>query len=664
MKPLTKSARIAEGLRQLNIKDNFDVLYHLPRRYDNFTPTRETELNHKERVVLIGKLAGPPLYKKHLRVNSVTFPFVTQKKNFFKVIAYNRPYLLQQLKMDVLYTLIGVYNDQKHEINFETIVVGEMEPDKYLKPIYSLPSSIANFEYLRLVQKAFAAVSQHLDNDIPLKYRKKYRLISEKDALSAIHFPKKYSDIYQGLRVLKYRECLLFSLKTQLIRAENQTLKKGSKSAIELLRINEFIKTLPFKLTQDQVKAVREIVLDMNKPHLMYRLLQGDVGTGKTLVAIIALFANYLRGDQGALMVPTDTLANQHFQTVRNLFKDTEIKVELLTGNIPLERRHEIKKGLLSGKIAIVVGTHALFSEDIEYKSLGLAVIDEQHRFGVNQRGLLAAKGERSDLLLMSATPIPRSLALTLYGDLEVTTLAQFPRQKRDVITKVLPSKDKEINREIQKALEKNTPVFIIAPLIEEGASQRFSVLKLADAYQKRYPDQVQVLHGKLSSEEKEQILQNFKNGLKPILISTTVIEVGIDVPEASLMIIYNASSFGLATLHQLRGRIGRQGQRALCLLLNDEEEAEEKLQTLVKSNDGFAIAEADLRFRGPGEISGYRQSGFPAFQFANIIDDLAMFKYARKDAEEIIRDSLEADYRPLLETAKKEIRAQAFTNV
>lgn len=664
MKPLTKSPRIAEGLAQLNIKTFFDVLYHLPRRYDNFTPTRETELDHKEKVVLIGRLAGPPLYKKHLKVNSVTFPFVTENKNYFKVIAYNRPYLLQQLKMDVLYTLIGTYNDQKHEVNFETIVVGEMEPDKYLKPIYSLPASIANFEYIRLVHKAFNEVGSILDNDIPTQLQKRYRFLSEKEALAAIHFPKQFPDIYQGLRVLKYQECLLFSLKTQLIRMENQALRKGKKAEIALLKINDFIKTLPFKLTRDQIKAIREIVLDMNEQHLMYRLLQGDVGTGKTLVALIALFANYLRGDQGALMVPTDTLANQHYQTVKKMFKNTSIKVALLTGNITPEERKEVKRGLVLGKIDIVVGTHALFSEDIEYRSLGLAVIDEQHRFGVNQRGLLAAKGERSDLLLMSATPIPRSLALTLYGDLEVTTLAEFPQQKRDVITKVLKYKDPEIDLEIKKALTKNAPVFVIAPLIEEGPSQRFSVLQLAEDYQKKYPNLVQVLHGKLSSEEKAEILQNFKNGIKPVLISTTVIEVGIDVPEASLMIIYDASSFGLATLHQLRGRIGRNGQPALCLLLNEDEEAEDKLKTLVESNDGFVIAEADLRLRGPGEISGYRQSGFPTFQFANIIDDLAMFKHARKDAEEIIKNPYQPSNFAIINRAKHEIRALEFTNV
>lgn len=665
MKQLSKSPRINEALSHLAISSYFDVLYHLPRTYDNFAPTRESNLDHKERVVLIGKLAGPVLFNRHQRVKVVTFPFVTKNHISYRIVAFNRPYLLNQLKNEEIYTLVGIYNRQKHEINLVNLVRGEMEPDRYLKPIYSLPMTLANHEYLRLVRKSFKLVGESISNDIPQELVKRYRFISEKEALAAVHFPQTIDDVYQGLRVLKYRECLLFSLKTQLIRAENKLLKKGLKAEIDLQKINDFILTLPYKLTTDQVKAIREIVLDMNQQNLMYRLLQGDVGTGKTLVAEIALFANYLRGDQGALMAPTDALAQQHFQTLSKLFSSTNIRIGLLTGNISLEEKNKIKNQLSSGEIDIAVGTHALFSSDVFYHSLGLAVIDEQHRFGVNQRGLLAAKGERSDLLLMSATPIPRTLALTLYGDLEVTTLMQFPQQKRDVITKIFTSDSNQIHQEIKKTLAKNEQIFVVAPLIEEGNGNRSSVEALAENYLKHYPQEVQVLHGKLNADEKQIILQRFKNGEKPILISTTVIEVGIDVGSASLMIIYDAASFGLAALHQLRGRIGRQGQRALCMLLSDNQtEDEEKLQVLVNSNDGFYIAEADLRLRGPGEMSGLKQAGLPNFQYVNIISDFAMFDYACKDASEILAHPKDPENIAILQAAQREIKYQLFTNV
>jgi len=665
MRPLSKSPRINEGLTRLGVSNYFDVLYHLPRTYDNFAPTRENDLDHKERVVLIGKLAGPLVYNRHQHISVVTFPFVTKNHIFYRIIAYNRPYLLNQLKNETIYTLVGIYNGQKHEINLVNLIRGEMEPDQYLKPIYSLPAQIANHEYLRLVRRAFHLVSDELSNDIPQELVNRYHFVTEKEALSSIHFPRTLEDVYQGLRVLKYRECLLFSLKTQLIRAENKLLKKGKKATINLQKINEFILTLPYKLTTDQVKAVREIVLDMNQQNLMYRLLQGDVGTGKTLVAEIALFANYLRGDQGALMAPTDTLAQQHYQTLKAIFGSMNIKIGLLTGNLSSEERTIIKHQLIAGSIDIVVGTHALFSADIFYLSLGLAVIDEQHRFGVNQRGLLAAKGERSDLLLMSATPIPRTLALTLYGDLEVTTLAQFPQKKRDVITKILSPNNPELFEEIKKTLAKKQQIFIVAPLIDQNDGGRSSVMSLAQDYQKSFPQEVQILHGKLSSEEKQLIIENFKNGSKPLLISTTVIEVGIDVGSASLMIVYDASSFGLAALHQLRGRIGRQGQKATCILLgNEEDEEAKKLRVLVESNDGFHIAEADLKLRGPGEMSGLRQSGLPSFQYVNIITDFTMFEYARIDATEIMRHGKDVNYQAILETAQKEIKFSQFTNV
>lgn len=661
---LSKSPRINEALSLMGIFGYPDVLLHLPRNYADFTPTRETNLEHKERLVFAGKIAGAPTYARHGHVAIVKFAFMTLNGHFFKVTAFNRPYLMKILIMNEVYTLIGSYDRNKMEINLVNIVKGEMGPDDRIKPIYSLPSAIENYMFIRLVEKSFRECPEGISDVIPPLFRQKYKLLPKMEALRHVHQPTSLDDVYTGLRVLKYEECLLFSLKTQIIREENKVLLKEAKAPIELARINDFIKTLPYKLTHDQVEAVRETVLDMNKAPLMYRLLQGDVGSGKTIVAAIALYANFLRGDQGAIMAPTDSLARQHYRTLTSIFAKTGIKVSLLVGSFTNAEKNQVKDELLDGNIDILVGTHALFTNDVTYQSLGLAVIDEQHRFGVSQRLLLASKGRHADLLLMSATPIPRTLALTLYGDLDVTTLTQFPFAERKVTTKIVDSDSKAIDKSIDEALANHKRVYIIAPLIEMGQEDRFSVEKLYPRYLLKYPGQVSLMHGKMAQDEKQEALDDFASGRTPILVSTSVIEVGIDVKEASLMVIYDASGFGLASLHQLRGRIGRDGTPATCYLVDDtmEEEEQEKLQVLVKSNDGFHIAEEDLKRRGPGEMSGYRQSGMPSFNYVNLVSDFKMFEYAREDAKYILKETKQ--FASLINKAKQEALDAKFTNV
>lgn len=661
---LSKSPRIQEALESMGIHDYFDVLEHLPRDYADFTPTKETELNHKARLVITGKVAGSATFARHGRVTLIRFPFYSHQGHFFKVIAFNRPYLMKTLVQNEVYTLVGSYDRNKMEVDMVNIVKGEMPEDERIKPVYSLPNSLENYMFIRLVAKAFENTMGEILNVIPMTLKEKYRLLDRYDALRKLHQPTSLDDVYQGLRVLKYEECLLFSLKTQLIREENKVLIKDAKASIELLKINDFVRTLPYKLTHDQVEAVRETVLDMNKPSLMYRLLQGDVGTGKTLVAALALYANYLRGDQGAIMAPTDSLARQHFRTLTELFKNTSVRVGLLVGSFTASEKARVKEDLHNGTNHIAVGTHALFTNDVIYQSLGLAIIDEQHRFGVNQRLSLASKGQHADLLLMSATPIPRTLALTLYGDLDVTTLNAFPMPSRQVTTKVITPESKDIDKYVKDALEKNRRIYVIAPLIEMGENDDYSVEKLFPKYLIKYPGKVGWLHGKLEQDEKELALADFASGRTPILVSTSVIEVGIDVRPAGLMIIYDANRFGLASLHQLRGRIGRDGQPAVCLLAYDgiEPDAEEKLKVLVDSNDGFHIAKEDLKRRGPGEMSGYRQSGLPSFRFVNLINDFKMFEVAREDAKMILANP--KNYATLIYRAKKEALQAKFTNV
>lgn len=663
---ITKSERLNKALDNMNIYSFKDVLLHLPRKYENLTPTHENNLIDKERVVLVGNIVGSIQTRKFPRISVSKFSFVTLKKNVFYVEAWNRPYLSNIVEEGAVYTLVGNYDAQKNKINFINMTKGAPKKEDMLKPIYSLNRNIENFEYIQLVSRAFNNIEPYaIKDEIPPYFKKKYRLLSKYEALHFVHKPSSYDDIHKGLRVLKYEECLLFCLKTQMIRSKNKESIDYIKTKIDVDKVHDFINNLPYKLTNDQLKAVDETLKDMNSPNLMYRLLQGDVGTGKTLVAAIALYGNYLRGDQGAFMAPTDALAKQHYKNLYKLFAPLGIKVGLLVGSKSTKDRSAIRRALINNQIDIVVGTHVLFSKDINYLSLGLAIVDEQHKFGVNQRMLLASKGSHADLMLMSATPIPRTLALTLYGDLDVSTLVEFPHKERKITTKIIKEKDKILMEKINSALENNKRVFIVAPNILETENSEVSVEQLFARYLLKFPGKVSLLHGKLEQDDKDFVLKDFEEGRTPILISTSVIEVGIDVSDAEVMIIYDPTHFGLASLHQLRGRIGRNGKEATCLLVcedNDEEDLE-KLNVLVESNDGFYIAEQDLKMRGPGELGGIRQSGLTNFAYVNLVNDFRMFEAAREDAKFILDNSFEPQFKSIIIRANKEIDNNDFTN-
>lgn len=662
----SKSPRINKALYDMGLFTYEDIIFHLPRKYDNLEPTREYGLKDKERVVFLGKVTRPPVNSRFSRAQVTRFSFTTKAGNTFAVEAWNRPYLTKMLDSESVYTLVANFDYYKNKLNMINLTKGEPPVGDYLRPVYTLPQAITNYQFSRLVAKAFASKESIIESDLPKPLSEKYRLLDKEEALHLVHRPFSKKDIYEGLRVLKYEECLLFSLKTQIIRSQNKELIKNERQFIDRDKLKAFIRSLPYKLTQDQISSTAEIVKDMDQRSLMYRLLQGDVGTGKTLVAALAFYANYLRNDQGAFMAPTDALARQHYRTLKELFKDTPMRVALLLGATPKKERFQINMGLINHKIDLVVGTHALFSEDVTFSSLGLAVIDEQHRFGVNQRLLLASKGEHADLLLMSATPIPRTLALTLYGDLDVSTLSQFPFNQRKITTKVVSNRDALIHQTIKRAIQNRQRVFIVAPVIDVSSTGLVSVEELYKYYEKLYPGQVSLLHGQMNIEDKNYALGEFITGQTPIIVSTSVIEVGIDVKEASTMVIYAPTSFGLASLHQLRGRIGRDGNEAICLLVYDGEDEYEidKLNVLVESNDGFFIAEEDLRRRGPGELSGLRQSGITSFEFVNLIDDFKMFEYARNDAKAILEHEIDYSYRRIISRAKREIEQAKFTNV
>ena len=658
MAKLTKSPRLNYLLGEMGIFTPYDVINHLPRRYDDFSYTDEKELKDKQRVVLLGKVVSIPKLVKAKGLTIVTFDFISQSRHYYKVAFFNQQYLTSSLKINENYSLIGTFNLKRNEVDGQKILKGEIPPEERLKPVYTLPSDYQNHLFASLVKKSLKEVQGKIFSIVPFDYLKKYRLVDKEKALNWAHNPKNPEEVRQALRHLKYEEALLFSIKNQLIRESNKSLSKIKKEPIGLDICEPFIDALPYKLTEDQHNACSEIIEDMNQNALMYRLLQGDVGTGKTLVSFIALYANYLRGDQGALMAPTDALARQHYANAIKLFKDTKIKIALLLGSTPLNEKKQIKDDLKEGYIDLVIGTHALFTKDTIFSSLGLVVIDEQHRFGVNQRIALASKGDHADLLMMSATPIPRSLALTLYGDLDISTLYTFPSTKRDVTTKIVGTEDQIIFQTVDQALADDKQVYVIAPLIDFSEDGKFSVEQLEARYKLRYTTKVGLLHGRMKQEEKEEVLAKFYNGEIKILVSTQVVEVGIDVKNANTMVIYDATNFGLASLHQLRGRIGRDGSKATCLLASNEEDAD-KLEILTRSEDGFAIAEEDMKQRGPGELTGVKQSGIPDFHFLNVVDDYKIFVVARDDAKDILKNKDNKNYQWLIKRAEAMINQE-----
>ena len=658
MAKLTKSPRLNYLLGKMGIFDQYDVINHLPRRYDDFSYTPERDLKDKQRLVLLGKVISIPKNVNARGINVLTFDFMSRGRRYYKVVFFNQPYLAKTLKIDEEYSIIGTFNLKRNEVDGQKILKGEIPFEERLRPIYSLPSEYQNHLYAGLVKRCLEEVKGQIFTTIPYDYLNKYRLVNKEVALNWAHNPKSPEEIHQALRHLKYEEALLFSLKNQLIRESNKSLSKIKKEPIDLDICQPFLDTLPYKLTKDQEEASREIIEDMNQNALMYRLLQGDVGTGKTLVSFIALYANHLRGDQGALMAPTDALARQHYANALKIFKGTKLKIALLLGSTPLSEKKQIKDDLKEGYIDIIIGTHALFTKDTIYSSLGLVIIDEQHRFGVNQRIALASKGDHADLLMMSATPIPRSLALSIYGDLDISTLYTFPSTKRDVKTFVTDSDDPIIFKTVDEALENGKQAYVIAPLIDFSENGKFSVEQLYARYVLRYKAKVGLLHGKMKQEEKEDVLNKFYNGDIKVLVSTQVVEVGIDVKNANTMVIYDATNFGLASLHQLRGRIGRDGYKSTCILLSDAED-KDKLDILTRSEDGFAIAEEDMKQRGPGELAGVKQSGIPDFNFLNIVDDYKIFVVARDDAKEILKHKDNKNYQWLIKRAEKLINQQ-----
>lgn len=640
---LSKNENVLSALRSEGIITPLDVLEHLPYRFESFlyTPSKNGDYEDKERIVVLGKLRGAKPTTLRFSSRSVSrFYFETTEGETFLVEAWNRPYLSKVVVPDTLYTISGSFDARRHSLSLLNLVKGEVSKEEALRPVYRLPSSIESMTFRKIVRKCLMEEAHKIKDVIPASLKEKYRLPSREEAFWFAHFPKSKEELRQAMRLFKYEEALSFELRSQLVRFENKKAKTAHREPIPMDKFNDFVSKLPYSLTSDQRKALDDALRDMDDESLMYRLLQGDTGSGKTLVASLLCYASYLRGEQSAFMAPTDALARQHYANLKALFEGTKVQVVLLLGAMSGVEKRLALNDAADGTGDIFVGTQSLFSKSVHYSSLGLVIIDEQHKFGVNQRTLLLDKGEHTDLLMMSATPIPRTLTMTIYGDLDISTLNSFPFGKRKVKVKMAKSA-LEIHKAIEKTISEKKRCYVVVPEIEPKEGEKnISVKEVFASYKAIFEDEVTLLHGAMDEESKRVAMAAFKSGLCPIVVATSLIEVGVDVKEANLMIIYHPSHFSLSSLHQLRGRIGRDGSEGTCFLVPEKglsEEGKKKIEVLISEDDGFRIAEEDLKLRGPGEVGGTRQSGLPEFNYANIIDDFRVFEAAREDAKAIL---------------------------
>lgn len=645
--PFNLTKHRQEFLEKLGLETPFQVINHFPRRYDDFslTPILDLSLDN-QKVVVRGKvIIKEQLFR--IRKGLSRFSFKIEYLNEeIKVVVFNRDFYYKNIVEGEEILVSGKFNYYKKELVAVDIFIKNLDNNN-VRPIYSLVSGVRDYDFSTIVLKCYQEELKngHLKNIVPSELMRKYKIIDRDKAYYLAHFPKSMVQVKNAYRYLKYEEILVYSLMMQKIKAITLGNSTSSKK-IDYVLIDSVLQNLPYKLTSSQEVAIKEIFADLESKRIMYRLLQGDVGSGKTIVAIMSLIANYSSGYQGAFMAPTDILARQHYSQIKQMLTNlkSNIKVELLVSSLPSLKKKEIVDMIANNKVDIIIGTHALIQDKILFKKLGLAIIDEQHRFGVNQRKKLREKGKDVEFLLMSATPIPRTLAISLYGDMDVSTLSDIPYKKRNVETKVIEGKSiKPILNEVESVISNKQKVYVVCSLIEDNQTELQNVEKIYEGINKHFHSKCPVflIHGRLDEIEKENIMQEFASCDSGILVATTVIEVGIDIKNASLMVIYDADRFGLAQLHQLRGRIGRNGQESKCYLLcnSDNEETLERLKFLEKNDDGFEISRYDMSLRGPGDVKGIAQSGDFNFNTCNIFADFKIFEIARNDAKEILKN-------------------------
>ncbi len=619
-----------------------DLLSHYPYRYDVLKRTDLKNLTDPEqKIVIDGKVESIPLVIRFRGgTNKLNFRLSTQS-GMVGVSIFGRAFLKQNLPIGEKIIVIGKYDSSKNIITASDIKFGSLGNQEKIESVYHSTSGLTQKTLINAINNALMTYGNVINDSIPTYLIEKYNFVNKKTALNIIHNPPSYDKLKEASLRLKYEELFEFMFKINYLRNANKKNNAGVERKTDK-NIEEFIKKLPFELTNDQKIALDEIINDLKSSQRMNRLLQGDVGSGKTIVAILAMYYNYLCGYQSALMAPTEILAVQHYNNMKELFKDTGVVIELLTGSVVKKEKQVIYNDLKEGKINIIIGTHALIQEEVEYNNLGLVVTDEQHRFGVNQRLNLKNKGIKPDVLYMSATPIPRTYALTIYGDMDVSIIKEMPKGRLPVKTQVFNNKEmNEVYKLMNEELENKHQIYVIAPLIEENEELDLTnVYTLRDKMNLIFGNKykIDIVHGKMKPKEKDLIMEEFKQNIVNILISTTVIEVGVDVSNATMMVIFDANRFGLSTLHQLRGRVGRNSIQSKCLLISDKED-EKRLEIMETVNDGFVISEEDFKLRGSGDLFGTKQSGDMTFKIANLKNDYKILVQAKKDSKEYLEN-------------------------
>ena len=644
------TAKQLSNLKSLGINTIYDLIYYFPRAYDDRTNIKKIgELKFNEYVVIKANVMSVV----NLTVRSgkkIVKAMVSDGTGIMEILWFGMPYIKKSLKIGEEYLFIG---QTKKSTVFQLInpeyklFSGQQKvSESEILPIYSSNKNITQNSLRKLVEKFLVNFLNYFEENIPKELIKEYKIMERKSAIKNIHYPVSMKEIEEAKRRFAIEELLILELgilKNRFI-IENSNSKnyevEGKKE-----KVREFLSQLSFNLTNAQKKVIKEIYDEISNGKIVNRLIQGDVGSGKTVVAMVMLIYMAENGYQGALMAPTEILANQHYLGIKERLEKIGLRVELLTSSIKGKKKNEILEGIANGDVDIVIGTHSLIEDDVIFKKLGLIVIDEQHRFGVNQRNKLREKGFLGNLLVMSATPIPRSLALSIYGDLDLSIIDELPPGRTPIKTKWIAN-DEDLEKMynfIYKKVNDGNQAYFVAPLIETSDKMALkSVDRVSEEIERKFSNKkIGIIHGKMKAKEKDEVMFKFKNKEYDILIATTVIEVGIDVPASTIMTIYNAERFGLSALHQLRGRVGRGSKQSYCFLISNSitENSKQRLSIMEETEDGFRIAEEDLKLRNSGEIFGLRQSGFSDLKFIDIIYDVKTIKLVRDECIKYLKE-------------------------
>ena len=635
-----------ELLEKLNIFTIEDLINHYPFRYEVLKRSKLDEIKDHDKIIIDGIIEGQPTI---ICINPKKIIFrINAGKTILNVTIYNQVYLMDTIKSGKFITVIGRYDKIKNTIIASDIRMEKLPAIPKIESIYYTTSGLSKKSISKFITSLVMNGYKPIDI-IPDYIKEKYNLLSKYEAICEIHNPTEELLLKKARQRIKYEELFMYLLKINYLKEKSNNNTEAITRVIDHSKLDKFIKDLPFELTLDQNTAVNEIISDLESPKRMNRLLQGDVGSGKTIVALISAYANYLAKYQTAIMVPTEILANQHYNEAKKIFAKTKMNIALLTSSTKSKEKETILTDLAEGKIDLIIGTQSLIGEKIAFKNLGLVITDEQHRFGVNQRTEFKNKGVSPDVLSMSATPIPRTYALTIYGDMDVSSITTKPSGRKEVKTYFKKEKDiLDVLELMKQEIDNKHQIYVISPMIENDDNTLESIADLEEKMNKAFGKICKIgsIHGKLDPKEKNKIMKDFEDHKIDILISTTVIEVGVNVPNASMIVIFDANVFGLSTIHQLRGRVGRSDIQSYCILIAKDNY--ERLKFLETCSDGFEISEYDFKNRGEGDLFGIRQSGEVGLKLANIKRDYQMLLKARDDVLEFLPKLNKDDY-PLI---------------